>query len=63
MKMVLRERYFGRPRIRGSHRIFNMPWPGDPRINLQASGKMSKPYQVRDVVRALARLEGDDTDE
>ena len=36
---------------------------GDPRINLQAAGKMAKPYQVRDVVKALARLEGDDTDE
>jgi hypothetical protein len=63
LKMVACERYFGRPRIRGSHHIFKMPWPGDPRINLQASGKMAKPYQVRDVVRALARLGGDDTDE
>ena len=61
--LAICERHFGQPRIRGSHHIFKMPWPGDPRINLQASGKMAKPYQVRDVGRALARLEGDDTDE
>ena len=61
--LAICERHFGQPRIRGSHHIFKMPWPGDPRIKLQASGKMAKPYQVRDVGRALARLEGDDTDE
>jgi predicted RNA binding protein YcfA (HicA-like mRNA interferase family) len=61
--LAICERHFGPARIRGSHHIFKMPWQGDPRINLQASGKMAKPYQVRDVARALARLEGDDTDE
>lgn len=61
--LAICERYLGQPRIRGSHHIYKVPWPGDPRINLQAAGKMAKPYQVRDVVRALARLEGEDTDE
>ena len=61
--LAICERYFGQPRIRGSHHIFKMPWRGDPRINLQAAGEMAKPYQVRDVVKALARLQGDDTDE
>lgn len=50
------ERSFGKPRIRGSHHIFKMPWYGDPRINLQRSGKMAKPYQVRDVKKALEKL-------
>ena len=37
-------RYFGEPRIAGSHHIFKTPWQGDPRINLQKDGKMAKPY-------------------
>ncbi|MCL2557397.1 MAG: hypothetical protein FWE09_02870 [Treponema sp.] len=47
---------FGSPRIRGSHHIFKMPWPGDPRINIQKDGNMAKAYQVKIVRRALARL-------
>ena len=47
--------YFGEPRINGSHHIFKMPWPGDPRINLQKDGKMAKPYQVKDVLKAIER--------
>ncbi|MEW6668481.1 MAG: toxin HicA [Thermodesulfobacteriota bacterium] len=50
-------KHFGKPRIRGSHHIFKTPWKGDPRINLQKEGKMAKPYQVRDVRKALAKLE------
>ena len=50
-------RYFGEPRIRGSHHIFMTPWKGDPRINIQKDGKMAKPYQVRMVQRALEKLE------
>ena len=48
--------FFGEPRVRGSHHIFKMPWPGDPRINLQRDGSNAKPYQVRDVRKALERL-------
>lgn len=43
------ERFFGAPRQSGSsHVVLEMPWPGDPRINLQR-GKdgYAKPYQVR----------------
>ena len=29
---------FGKPRIAGSHPIYKMPWPGDPRINIQKDG-------------------------
>jgi len=48
--------YFGKPRIRGSHHIFKTPWKGDPRINLQKEGKMAKPYQVKDVKKAIEKL-------
>ena len=48
---------FGEPRIRGSHYIFKTPWPGEPFVNLQRDGKMVKPYQVRDVKRALEKWE------
>ncbi|MCJ7523600.1 MAG: toxin HicA [Candidatus Aminicenantes bacterium] len=48
---------FGEPRIRGSHHIFKTPWQGEPFINLQRDGKIAKPYQVRDVKRALEKLE------
>ena len=48
--------FFGAPRIRGSHHIFTMPWAGDPRINLQEDGNQAKPYQVRQVLRALRKL-------
>jgi hypothetical protein len=35
-----------------------MPWPGDPRVNLQAAenGK-AKAYQVRQLLAAIDRLE------
>jgi len=49
-------KYFGEPRIRGSHHIFKTPWVGDPRINLQKDGKMAKPYQVKDVKKAIEKL-------
>jgi len=55
--IALCRRYFGEPRIRGSHFIFKTPWRGDPRINLQRDGKTAKPYQVRDVKKALEKLE------
>ena len=50
-------KYFGKPRIKGSHHIFKTPWKGDPRINIQKDGKMAKPYQVKIVIKALNKLE------
>jgi hypothetical protein len=50
-------RHFGEARVRGSHYIFKTPWQGDPRINIQRDGNRAKPYQVRQVQRALRRLE------
>jgi hypothetical protein len=49
------EIFFGEPRNRGSsHYPFKVPWPGEPRINLQKGkdGK-AKPYQVKQVRFAL----------
>ena len=51
------KRHFGEPRIRGSHFIFTTPWHGDPRINFQKDGNMAKPYQVRDIIKAIKKLE------
>lgn len=51
------EHYFGKPRTVGSHRVFKMPWPGDPRINLQDHGGKAKVYQVRQLLAAIERKE------
>lgn len=52
------DRYFGEPRQKGtSHRIYRTPWPGDPRVNIQNAKGMAKPYQVRQVIKAIERLE------
>ena len=50
--------YFGTPRQKGtSHRVYRTPWPGDPRVNIQNSKGMAKTYQVRQVIKAIAKLE------
>ena len=52
------DRYFGEPRQSGSsHRVYGMPWPGDPRVNIQNDRGMAKSYQVRQVIKALEKLE------
>jgi predicted RNA binding protein YcfA (HicA-like mRNA interferase family) len=53
-------KYFGQPRIKGSHHIFKTPWKGDPRINIQKDGKMAKPYQIKIVIKAIKKLEEND---
>jgi hypothetical protein len=50
---------FGEPRQRGtSHAVFKTPWPGDPRVNIQEEKGKAKAYQVRQVLRAIDKLEG-----
>jgi hypothetical protein len=50
--------FFGKPTRSGtSHHVFKTPWVGDPRINLQASGRDAKPYQVRQLLAAVDRYE------
>lgn len=49
---------FGKPRQDGtSHAIFKTPWAGDPRINIQDDKGKAKPYQVRQVLLAIQKLE------
>ncbi|MFO8006014.1 toxin HicA [Thioalkalivibrio sp.] len=52
------EEYFGPPRQRGTrHLILQTPWVGDPRINIQRAGDKAKPYQVRQGLKALEKLD------
>jgi len=52
------EAYFGKPRQSGSsHAVFKTPWPGDPRVNIQNARGKTKPYQVRQVLQAIDKLE------
>jgi hypothetical protein len=51
------DNYFGQARQQGSsHRIYRMPWKGDPRVNIQNDKGMAKAYQVRQVLKAIERL-------
>ncbi len=51
---------FGKARQGGSsHRLYKTPWQGDPRVNIQSDKGMAKPYQVRQVLRAIDRLEAE----
>ena len=55
------DHYFGKSRSHGSsHRIYRTPWQGDPRVNIQNANGMAKPYQVRQVLWAIKRLESED---
>ncbi|QUY47136.1 toxin HicA [Serratia plymuthica] len=51
--------WFGEPHLNsGSHQVYRMPWPGDPRVNIQRGNSgMAKVYQVKQVIAALARME------
>ncbi len=52
------DHYFGQPRQKGSsHRVYKTPWRGDPRVNIQNAKGKAKAYQVRQVLRAIERLE------
>ena len=51
------DHYFGEPRIVGSHHIYHTPWKGDPRINIQKDGNKAKAYQVKQVIKAIEKLE------
>jgi len=54
------DHYFGTPRQRGtSHRIYQMPWQGDPRVNIQNDKGIAKAYQVKQVLNAIERLQNE----
>lgn len=50
---------FGLPRTRGSsHAVFQVPWPGDPRVNIQEGRDGGcKTYQVKQVIAAIDKLQ------
>ncbi len=50
------DRYFGQPRARGSHLFYKTPWQGEPLVNIQSVKGMAKPYQVRQVIKAIDKL-------
>lgn len=50
--------YFGQARQKSSsHRIYKTPWPGDPRVNIQNQKGKAKAYQVKQVLKAIEKLE------
>jgi len=52
--------YFGQPRqAGGSHRVYKTPWSGDPRVNIQNKRGNAKVYQVKQVLKAIDRLEAE----
>jgi hypothetical protein len=52
------DHYFGAARQKSSsHRIYKTPWRGDPRVNIQEENGRGKSYQVRQIIKALRRLE------
>jgi len=51
------DEYFGESRQKGtSHRIYKTPWRGDPRVNIQNFKGKAKPYQVRQILKAIDKL-------
>ncbi|NNO11682.1 toxin HicA [Corynebacterium sp. zg910] len=53
------DHYFERrPSSGGDHETYRTPWPGDPRVNIQNRGGQAKPYQVKQVLAAVKKLEG-----
>jgi hypothetical protein len=52
------DHYFGEARqTGGSHRIYKTRWQGDPRVNIQDNKGMANAYQVKQVFKAIERLE------
>ena len=53
------EHFLGAPR-RGYNAVYKTPWQGDPRVNIQESGGgKAKTYQVKQVLMAVVRLQGE----
>jgi len=52
------DHYFGKHRQGGtSHRVYKTPWQGDPRVNIQNKKGKARAYQVRQMLKAIERLE------
>ncbi len=54
------DHYFGEARQTGSsHRAYKTAWQGDPRVNIQDDKGKAKVYQVKQVLKAIERLEAE----
>ena len=54
------DHYFGTARQNGtSHRAYKTPWVGDPRINIQEDKGKGKPYQIKQVLKAIEKLKNE----
>ncbi len=52
------DHYFGQARqMSGSHRVYKTPWSGDPRVHVQNHKGYAKVYQVKQVLKAIDRME------
>lgn len=52
------DHYFGQPRqTGGSHRVYKTPWQGEPYVNIQSKKGKGKPYQVKQVLAAVEKME------
>ena len=52
------DHFFGPARQNStSHRIYKTPWQGDPRVNIQDNKGQAKAYQVKQVIKAIEKLE------
>ena len=52
------DHFFGEARQRkSSHRVYKTPWQGDPRVNIQNAKGKAKSYQVKQILKAIERLE------
>ena len=50
--------FFGKPRQSGgSHRVYRTPWQGEPYVNIQSKKGKGKPYQVKQVLAAIRKME------
>ena len=50
--------FFGEPRNKStSHHVYKTPWQGDPRVNIQNKNGYAKSYQVKQVIKAIEKLE------
>ena len=51
------DRYFGEPRQSGNHLVYQTPRQGDPIVSIQSRGGMAKADLVRQVLKAIDKLE------
>jgi hypothetical protein len=52
------DHFFGKARQGGSsQKLYKTPWQGDPRVNIQSNKGKARAYQVRQVLKAIEKLE------